>query len=185
MAKSRANTNSFHIPSIVLIQRASATLNFSWAIPNDEALEAIASFSPLVEIGAGGGYWAQQLRKQGAKVVAFDRHGCSTKRNHYVKKMHIHVRRGGPKVLRKREFRNHTLLLIWPPYDTSMARECLEHFRGRYLCYIGEGYGGCTGCDTFHDMLDNLFEEIQCISIPQWSGMHDRLYIFKRKSRKS
>ena len=32
---------------------------FAWAIPNEKALSIIQSFSPLVEMGAGKGYWAQ------------------------------------------------------------------------------------------------------------------------------
>ncbi len=161
------------------------TTNFSWAVPAMGAIKAIVNLSPIVEIGAGGGYWAQQLRKHGANVTAFDKHGCSTKRNRYVKRIHTRIRRGGPKVLRKRAFKDHTLFLCWPPYDTSMALDCLQHFRGEHVCYIGEGWKGCTGCDEFHNVLQRDYEEVGETPIPQWNHLHDRLLIYKRKEHGS
>lgn len=31
---------------------------YSWAVPGPEAIDAIASRGPIIEIGAGTGYWA-------------------------------------------------------------------------------------------------------------------------------
>jgi hypothetical protein len=45
---------------------------YAWAIPNEEALETIAKYGPIVEIGAGNGYWAFLLRSMGVEVKAFD-----------------------------------------------------------------------------------------------------------------
>ena len=32
---------------------------FAWAVPTEKALDILLSFSPLVELGAGKGYWAR------------------------------------------------------------------------------------------------------------------------------
>jgi methylase of polypeptide subunit release factors len=45
---------------------------YAFASPNSEALKALVKLSPIVEIGAGVGYWAALLRQQGAEVVAID-----------------------------------------------------------------------------------------------------------------
>ena len=45
---------------------------FSYAIPNDEALDLILSYSPIVEMGAGLGYWAYLLDQKGCDIVAYD-----------------------------------------------------------------------------------------------------------------
>lgn len=45
---------------------------FAWAVPTDEAILAIAELGPIVEIGAGTGYWAWLLEQAGAEVLAFD-----------------------------------------------------------------------------------------------------------------
>ncbi len=43
---------------------------YSWALPNEELLTEIASRSPIIEIGAGNGYWASLLSKKGADIIA-------------------------------------------------------------------------------------------------------------------
>jgi hypothetical protein len=45
---------------------------YAWAIPDERALKACAAFSPLVEMGAGAGYWARLLREMGCTVSPFD-----------------------------------------------------------------------------------------------------------------
>jgi hypothetical protein len=46
---------------------------FGFAVPNDAALDALAALSPLLEVGAGVGYWAALLRAtRGADVLATD-----------------------------------------------------------------------------------------------------------------
>ena len=45
---------------------------YAWACPDSRALRALASCGPLVEVGAGHGYWASLLRARGADVLAFD-----------------------------------------------------------------------------------------------------------------
>lgn len=42
------------------------------AAPNAAAVAALAARSPLLEVGAGTGYWARCLRAAGADVLALD-----------------------------------------------------------------------------------------------------------------
>jgi hypothetical protein len=46
---------------------------YAWAVPDARALRIIASFSPIVEIGAGRGYWGSLLSKAGVDYIGFDR----------------------------------------------------------------------------------------------------------------
>src|ERR1019366_9271626 len=39
--------------------------HYAYAIPNDAALDRLASLGPIVEVGAGAGYWAHLLRERG------------------------------------------------------------------------------------------------------------------------
>jgi len=34
---------------------------YAWAVPDDKALNILQEFSPLVELGAGKGYWARYV----------------------------------------------------------------------------------------------------------------------------
>ena len=56
------------------ILRRSLRRRYSYSIPSEEALQAIASIGePMVEIGAGKGYWAKLLQEKGVDIVATDR----------------------------------------------------------------------------------------------------------------
>ena len=45
---------------------------YAWAVPTEASIEAIAALGPIVEVGAGTGYWAWLLRQVGATVEAYD-----------------------------------------------------------------------------------------------------------------
>ena len=47
---------------------------YSWAIPTEPALAALAGLSPILEVGAGTGYWAALRHGRGARVTALDLH---------------------------------------------------------------------------------------------------------------
>lgn len=146
---------------------------YSFAIPDPEAIIRISKYSPIVEIGAGSGYWAWLLKFAQADVAAYD------DGSREWPKMWTDVQRGGPEKVNS-DLRR-TLFLCWPEYDTPMAYECLSKYRGKYFIYIGEGPGGCTGDDSFHEYLNKNFNEIDCYKITQWYGIHDRLFFYERK----
>ena len=54
------------------LTRHDLTRQFSFAIPNEETLKEIIKYSPLIEIGAGNGYWAYLIDKFGGDIIAFD-----------------------------------------------------------------------------------------------------------------
>lgn len=144
---------------------------YSWAVPNEEALAKIASFSPIIEIGAGTGYWAKRIVDHGGKIVAFDRHPEAHK--------HYNVAKGDWRAVSI--YPDHTLFLCWPPYNESLAYDCLHAYKGKHIIYVGEHDGGCTANDKFHKILEDKWETIEIIDIPQWWGIHDRVYICRRK----
>jgi hypothetical protein len=160
---------------------------YSWAVPTEEVIQAIAEFSPIVEIGAGRGYWASLLKQAGADVRAYDVAPPQlSDNNHWHKNRHPEV----PRVFTDVQFGNQavlgsmaperTLFLCWPAYNEPMASECLRCFEGDKLIYVGEGPGGCTGDDEFHETLENSWEEILNIDIPTWWGIRDYLSVWER-----
>ena len=52
--------------------RTWACHEYAYAVPNEAALDALRDLGPVVEAGAGTGYWAWALRKRGGDVRAFD-----------------------------------------------------------------------------------------------------------------
>lgn len=177
--------------------REALVKKYAWAVPSEEALDMIAKYSPngVIEIGAGTGYWADQISKRGVKVYAYD---LKPARNHYVRGCYAAIGRGGPGSAQRHS--SGTLLLCWPPHTDSMAVRALDHFRGDTLIYVGEGCGGCTGDDefckrigehwyhTWNEDEEDVFvpsdwAEIDSCSIPTFPGMHDYLRVYKRVPR--
>ena len=152
-------------------ERERCVREYAWAIPCREAVDAVAELSPLVEVGAGTGYWKMLLEQVGAVVDAFDKAPPV--------KQWSEVRKGDPRVLRS--YPHATLFLCWPLYDKPMASRCLKFYKGGCVAYIGEQNGGCCGDDKFHELLERDFEVVREVEIPQWYGIHDCLGIWRRK----
>jgi hypothetical protein len=148
---------------------------YAWAIPDERALELVGATGEVVEVGAGGGYWAAMLRGRGVRVHAYDR---APGRNYQVKRLWSAVERGGASAAGRHP--EATLLLCWPPYDRPFASLALERYRragGGRLVYIGE-HGGCTADETFQATIDELTPVAEH-SIPQWPGIHDYLSVYE------
>jgi hypothetical protein len=163
---------------------------YAWAIPNEAALRYLVRYSPLVEMGAGNGYWAWAAAARGADIAPYDKTPPGRNQNSWMEepdsttvspwKCWVPVREGTPEALRAHADR--TLFLCWPPYADSMAFECLEHYTGSTIILIGEDSGGCTGDSFFFERLEDQFEEIhdEAVTLPQWPGLHDRLTVWRR-----
>lgn len=159
--------------------RRRLTLFYAWAVPTEEAVNTIAELSPILEVGAGKGYWAHLIAEAGADILAYDIEPGG--RIFTVGPMYFDVQKGGVHKAMAKGRGQRTLFLCWPPYGDSMAVQALKIHKGEYLAYIGEGNGGCTGDDEFHDLLEDRYEEVKWIQIPQWYGVNDYLSIYQKK----
>lgn len=155
--------------------RGELTKYYSFAVPDPKALAIIKSYGPIVEMGAGTGYWARLLKNIGTNIIAYDR-GES---QYGFSKNYFPIKKGTPENLLKIKKRN--LLLIWPCYATSFAFDSLKSFQGEYFIYIGESHGGCTGDDDFFELLEAEWELVRTHDIPVWYAIHDSLYVYQRK----
>lgn len=160
--------------------RTALVQKYAWAIPCDAALDAIKSLNkPILEMGAGTGYWAYLLGEMGVDVLPFDTDPPSTKRNQYRhRKEWVPIARGTPNIIAQHPDR--VLMLCWPPYNNSMASDSLYHYTGDTLIFIGEYYG-CTGDDQFFAELDRHWTRLPTIQIPNWFGLNDNMFILQRK----
>lgn len=75
---------------------------------------------------------------------------------------------------------SHALMLCWPPMS-SMAETALRRYRGDRVIYIGEDGYGCTGSDGFRALLEDHWEQTATYEIPQWQGVHDAVYVYRRR----
>jgi len=134
---------------------------FAWAVPNEKALEVLRNLDqPILEIGAGTGYWAWLLSsyggngndregKGGVDIVAYD--AIDSHGGHKHRFRHEMVRDGGVEQASSKEHAGRALMLCWPDivgdsasddadrgtfgYDTLKA---YIQNQGDTVIYIGE-----------------------------------------------
>lgn len=152
---------------------------FGFAIACLEALAAIIAGGPLVEIGAGTGYWSRLIFALGGDVVASD-----TFADNYLGWAHgayfPMLRMAGKTAVRRHPERN--VLCVWPSLGATWFRQALKAMRvGRRLFYVEED---CTADDSARGLLADFFVEEDSIRIPCWPGMHDRLTIYRKRRQR-
>ena len=144
---------------------------YAYAIPSPETVEWVSQFCsglPIVEIGAGRGYWAAQLSSVGLAIDAYDVEPPDKIENisfpRTAGQLHVWHAVGDldEVVSRMNRESDHVLFLCWPPgWGNSMASEALASFEkagGERLVYIGEPKGGKTGDDAFFDALSTRWK---------------------------
>lgn len=131
-----------------------------------------------------GNQWRENLKHYGLEVAK--------------PKEWFPVEQGSHEVLALPTNSTRVLFLCWPDFDTPFAYDTTEAFQGDTIIYIGEGPGGCNGDAAFHKLafdscshwgaeectcndIANEWEEVGHFPLPQWSGLHDDVYVFTRK----
>jgi hypothetical protein len=153
---------------------------FAYVLPQPHLLDVVRRYSPLVELGAGTGYWAYLLRSLGADVVAYDiaPMGASrANRYHGEVRPWSEVLDGDVRAISKHSERS--LFLCWPPRYSNIW-ESLSYFRGNVLLYIGDR-GART---TELSVLERDFEELEshvAIAMDQAAGTRVQLSVWRRR----
>jgi hypothetical protein len=163
-------------------RRDQMVVEYSWAVPNDAALDAIAAHGPILEIGAGGGYWAHLLQERGVDVEATDPKLWHKTENALQNERRIWC---GVHKLTATEaveaFPDRTLFVCWPSLRERWSDDALDLYAGAVVLYVGEDEWGCTGSERFHDRLMARYQCEDEIQIPQWPGIHDSLTVWRRR----
>lgn len=153
---------------------------FGFSVPCAEAVAALRKLGPLVEIGAGTGYWSAILAANGHDVVATD---PVPGRSHYGFNIGAHypvVQLFGNAAVR--HYPERDVLCSWPCSRVTWAMDAARQIAApRHFAYIGEGRGGQTGDNGLFDLLEAAFDRIATIPLPQFSGCKDRLTIYRRR----
>ena len=126
--------------------------SFAFAVPCDDALSAVASLNrPVVEMGAGTGYWTALLRQKGVDVVAYDAHPPRRITKAFAKgeakffgvTYVDDVRECDDDASCLDAHADRVLMLCWPksPEDVEGGDwdlRCLDRWRGDTLVHVGE-----------------------------------------------
>lgn len=162
--------------------------NYSWAVPDRNAIEQIKRFvgnERILEIGSGTGVWAKLIQDAGISITPTDLSPGETLNINNKKRTRTPTHTDIQELSHQqaiKQFGDHSVLMLcWPLYDHPMAYEALKAFRGNKLIYIGEGYGGCTGDEKFCNLLERKWTMTQRVEIPRWTGIYDSVQLHIRK----
>ena len=200
-----ANLSNEHVPlfvpkklhrEFVMNYQAPLQHTYACAIPNEQAIDALEHLRlPIVEIGAGAGYWGALLRIRGVDCVLYDRSPPTSEGNNpYFNRQFTEVLPGdhGKAALHP----GHALLLVWPYSDseaeTPWARDrdpwdvqALRSFQGSTVAHVGDMNQHAhtvTTSKAFKHLLTASFREVARVDLPSWPHSHDALTIWKRAS---
>lgn len=161
---------------------------------NKEVLEILSEFlknKKVLEIGSGTGYLCYHLRQNQIDIIGTDCQkseyflgGDNTKP---FNKTHTEILMVNGIELISKDY--DVVLMCWPDYDESTAYDAAFQMEiGQTLIYQGEGHGGCTADDTFHDFLYKNFEVDEELTDKmyknhiKWFGIHDDWNVYKKIS---
>ena len=168
---------------------------YAWAVPNQEALQAIQEQGPIIELGAGSGYWAHLLKQMDVDIVAYDDFSWGQPDH-----LWFPVQIGTEHSLLGQAHR--ALFLCWPPNGTGMATRSLLTYLsmgGQTIIYVGEhpAYldtrsilgrepiyqprGTAMAEPEFFMNLDIFFDLVRVVNIPNWPRFKDKLFVWQRK----
>ena len=178
---------------------------WSYSVPTEAALTAIAEYSPVAELAAGNGHWTAMLRARGVDALAFDTAMASRRYSHGsaaeaeaseegaalmgTREAGV-VTEGGPELAAQHSDR--AMLLVWPDYggQGSYARDCLAAYTGEVLLLVGEwrgrtfamcGVSGEAFSEAFQLEVEAKFELVRVERLPSWPGYLDALAVWRRK----
>lgn len=170
------------IASILLEHRSELISKYSFSIPVIKALEAVAALSPIVEIGAGSGYWAMCLSELGADIIACDSRVPGEGSpwdihagNQWHQDTWYPVDEGDERAAAL--YPGRALLLCWPPPESPMACNALTGYLdagGSTLIYIGSPRS--TGDAAFHACRGTM-KQTFLMELPGWPYIEEILSV--------
>lgn len=152
-------------------------------LPEPHLLQVVRRYSPLVELGAGTGYWTYLLRAMGTDVVAYDCApvgGPRENRYHPDVTPWTDVLAGDLPVLSRHGDRS--LFLCWPPTYSALW-EALRFYAGEFVIYVGDHGGRAARLASLHDAF-NLVELYPAVAMDPHPGHRAELGVWRRTGRR-
>jgi len=173
------------LASLLFDLRHDFVSEYSLTIPYYDVLKKVSLYSPIVEIGAGSGYWARCLGEMGADVVAYDRFPPGEQSpwewdswNSWFNDSWYGIIEGDESAAAWHPDR--TLFMAWPMPMNPMAYNTLLNYKnagGRTLIYIGDPHPASSGDEYFYRLLYR-HKEIENIDLYSWPGIKEKLLIY-------
>lgn len=155
--------------------------NYAWSIPSREAVRTVGKFIDkysdcVISIGSGRALWEYLLGEFTDKTII-----TTDDKSWEVDSTFLPVEDLNS-VDAVGKHKCNTMLVIWPPYNDSMAYDAITIQSPQFCIYIGEGIDGCTSNDDFHNYLNEKYCLVGTVSIPNWDRLHDKTFIYELRA---
>lgn len=154
---------------------------YSYVLPEPHLVDAVARQSPLVEVGAGTGYWSYLLWQRGADVIAYDHSplgGERMNRYHFDLWPWFDVLESDAAVAARHPDRS--LFVCWPPLYSSLWN-VLRYYMGDRVIDVGDRGQRTARLAGLEDAFDMIERWDVTAMDPAPSG-HAELSIWGRRS---
>ena len=125
----------------------------------DALAEELIDVGTVYDVGAGSGFLTKELVKRGVDIIGYDLPHSTYS---YVPPDGLEIIATEDIALDITSGNPAAIILSWPDYDSQFSydvgKAALE--TNSTIYYLGEGKGGCTGTDNFHNLLDYSFTEV-------------------------
>jgi hypothetical protein len=137
-----------------------------------------------LEVMAGRGVLAYALRQKGVNVIVTDDYSWFNGRYDGWNKTLVDVEKiDAIAAVKKYGKEIDILIMSWPYMDNTAYRVIKELYAVNpkaVVVYIGEGPGGCTADDEFHNHFEEIGDKsfnrvVACFE--RWNGLHDKPYL--------
>lgn len=149
-------------------------LRFSCSIPSERALNTIALFGPVLEIGSGTGFWAYLLKTKKVDILAVDNwiwDPCW-----YPETI---IQDGYTFLLNNVGCADRSLMLCWP----TCSLDVLEAYKGHTLILMPNPDPVFRSCFNTMERCRE-WRLIHKIDLPFWPGNNDVCLIYQRKKQR-
>ena len=161
----------------------------SYSLPDERTITSLANAGPLVELGAGTGYWTWLINMAGGNCIATDPSGKTPSNNEWFPR--------GTRAWTKAEkltayealfkYPDRNALMVWPCYSDSWFWALDKPVPQSAIYYVGEREGGCCLSTDDFVTLDKLglkLKHLQHMPITTQShgSLQDSFWVFQNKS---
>jgi hypothetical protein len=136
---------------------------YAFSIPDRNAIDFLLRFSPIVEIGAGTGYWAAMVHQCGGEIACIDKDPAPPP-------LFYPVLQASHRIVRHHF--GKTLLVAWPNMQIAERDEMMSYYRGEMFLYIGET--DCEFWDPKWQIMESIVPEIR------WYGCNDIIALVRK-----
>lgn len=174
-------------------------------MPTDAAVETLCEYGPILEIGAGAGYWAHVLSEAGCEILATDYlppnivhddlpdeywDAVGTEKYHFIslqreeresyQRMWHTVQVADHSCVKS--YPSHTILMCHPP-AFDWTEEVLDYCHlGQQVAFVGEWFPGPDATPMFFKRLAEEWELVETFPVYDWASMHVGGYVFEKKA---